>query len=286
MRIDAHHHLWRYNADEFGWIGEESAMLRRDFLVDEFEMLLKGAGVQAAVVVQARCSVEETRWLLECAAASQRIIRVVGWAPLMQERLAAFLDEVAGERRLAGFREIVQDQPAGFLAGTAFNNGIRHLTARGFTYDLLVRAHQLEEAIRFVDAHPQQRFVLDHAGKPEIAQGRREPWQTQMKELAERPHVWCKLSGLVTEAQWDGWTEQDLRPYLDVCLEAFGPERCMVGSDWPVCLLASSYGRWWQLLEHWAGSLSGGEQAKLFGETAAYFYGWAPTASTGDEAAL
>lgn len=275
MRIDAHHHLWRYNAEEFPWIGNEAALLRRDFLPAEFEAALAEAGIAQAVVVQARCSEEETRRLLACAAESGKIARVVGWAPLASPGLPAFLDRFAGVEALAGFREIAQDQPPGFLFDPAFNRGVRQLTERGYTYDILIRAGQLREAARFVDLHPRQRFVLDHAAKPEIAAGRFEPWRTELAELAKRPHVLCKLSGLVTEADWRRWTEDELAAYLEVCLECFGPDRCMAGSDWPVCLLASSYGRWWQLLGRWAGRLSEGEQAQILGRTAAAFYGCA-----------
>lgn len=273
MRIDAHHHLWQYRAEEFAWIGGDAAILRRDFLPLAFEAESDGAQVDGAIAVQARCSIEETRWLLECAAQSRKIARVVGWAPLASASLNALLDELAGDPHLAGFREIAQDQPSGFLLHPAFNEGVRQLTKRGLTYDILIRAGQIPEAIRFVDMHPQQRFVLDHAGKPEIAHRRLEPWRTHVKQLAERPHVLCKISGLVTEADWQRWTEKDLYPYLDICLEAFGPERCMAGSDWPVCLVASTYERWWQTLERWAASLQQAEQDRILGGTAASFYG-------------
>ncbi len=272
MRVDAHHHLWRYTAKEFAWIDEDAAVLRRDFLPDEFEAAAAESGVDASISVQARCSVEETEWLLECAARSGVISKVVGWVPLASLELPSHLDRFADFARLAGFREIAQDRPTGFLLDPAFNRGLRQLTAHGYTYDILVRAGQLAEAVRFVDLHPKQMFVLDHAGKPEIGKNLLAPWRLHLRRLAERPNVLCKLSGLVTEANRRHWTEEDLRAYLDTCLECFGAERCMAGSDWPVCLAASSYGRWWRTLERWAGRLSQDEQDRIFGLTAASFY--------------
>lgn len=273
MRVDAHHHLWRYNAEEFPWIGDDAAAIRRDFLPADFDALLAEAHIDASVVVQARCSMEETRWLLKCAAQSDRIARVVGWAPLSSPELSAVLDELSGHAYLAGFREIAQDQPSGFLLAAEFNHGIRELTVRGFTYDILIRAGQIEETTQFVDLHPKQQFVLDHAGKPEITTRRLDAWNKQIKRLSERPNVMCKLSGLVTEADWRKWTEADLTPVLDTCLEAFGPTRCMAGSDWPVCLVATSYARWWKLLEDWTAQLSPTERAQILGLNAASFYG-------------
>ncbi len=271
MRLDAHHHLWHYNPQDFGWITDEA--LRRDFLPSELEDAMAEAHVDRAVAVQARCSVEETHFLLQCAAETDRIAAVVGWAPLAAADLSQHLDTFCSDPHFAGLREIAQDQPAGFLLDPAFNAGIRELTARDLTYDLLIRAAQLGEATHFVDLHPQQRFVLDHAAKPPIAQGELEPWCDGIQQLAQRSNILCKLSGLVTEADAQRWTEDDLHPYLDICLEAFGPARCMAGSDWPVCLVASSYARWWQVLARWAQPLSTPEQAQIFGGTAAAFYG-------------
>ncbi|MBE7158228.1 MAG: amidohydrolase family protein [Rhodospirillales bacterium] len=272
MRVDAHHHFWHYNAREFPWIGDDAPTLRRDFLPADLEAVLNAADVQLAVSVQARSSLAETRFLLQCASQMPEIAKVVGWVPLTAPDLPVLLEEFAENTAIAGFREIVQDEHAGYLLAPSFNGGIRQLTSRGYTYDILIRAPQLEETIAFVDQHPRQRFVLDHAAKPLIAQHTLEPWRTQVKHLAERSHVFCKLSGLVTEADWQRWTDAELEPYLDTCLEAFGPKRLMAGSDWPVCLAAISYGRWWRLLERWTGRLSQDEQAHILGLNAANFY--------------
>lgn len=272
-RVDAHHHLWRYRVDEFGWIDDTLAALRRDFLVKDLEEELATAKIDGTVAVQARESLEETRWLLECARSSSAIWGVVGWAPLGAEDLPAVLDEFCEERRLAGFREVVQAQPDGYLDSPAFNRGIEELRRRGFTYDVLIHERQLLEATRFVDRHPQQAFVVDHAAKPKIASREIEPWAANLRELAKRPGVHCKLSGLVTEAEWRGWTPESLRPYLDVCVEAFGTKRLLAGSDWPVCLVASAYAAWWDVLRQYFAKFSESEKRDIFGENAVAFYG-------------
>jgi len=271
-RIDAHHHLWHYRASEFGWIGEEMATLRRDFLVDDLRRAAQLAGISGTVVVQARESLDETRWLLECARSSPIVCGVVGWAPLSSEKLPEILGGVDHADKLVGFREIVQGKPNGYLDQPDFNRGIRELTALGLTYDILIYEHQLVEAARFVDRHPRQRFVLDHAAKPKIAIQEVEPWRRHCHELAQRPNVACKLSGLVTEAHWKHWTRETLEPYIDVCVEAFGPQRLLAGSDWPVCLLACGYSQWWKLLEDYFAGFSDDEVRMIFGGNAKSFY--------------
>jgi L-fuconolactonase len=277
MRIDAHHHLWRYTAEEFGWIDEPMAALRRDFLPADLERELAAADIDAAVAVQARTSLEETAFLLDCAAQSTRIAGVVGWADLASVALSRTLDDIANPL-LVGFREIAQGQAAGFFDRPAFNAGVRELTARGLAYDILVYANQLEEATRFVDCHPNQRFVLDHAAKPPIAAREMEPWRTQIAELARRPNVTCKVSGLVTEAGWKDWTAAQLAPYIDICVAAFTPQRILAGSDWPVCLVASSYTRWWQTLGEYFAAFSADEQDAVFGGNAQRLYQLPPRA--------
>lgn len=272
LTIDAHHHLWRYRAPEYGWINDAMAALRRDFLPAELEREIRGAGVQGTVAVQARETVEETNWLLECARSSPAIRGVVGWAPLAADNLAAVLDGWSEERRLVGFREIAQGKPAGFLDEARFNRGVGQLAERNLTYDVLIYENQLQEAIRFVDAHPRQRFVLDHAAKPRIAAAELEPWRTHLRDLARRENVVCKVSGFVTEADWERWTPEDLRPYLDVCVEAFGVERLLAGSDWPVCLTAASYSRWWAVLRQYFAAFRPEEKQRIFGGNAMEFY--------------
>jgi L-fuconolactonase len=270
-RIDAHHHLWHYTPEEYGWITDEMAALRKDFLPNDLRTALRSAHVDAAIAVQARQTVEETEWLLACADAAPEIAAVVGWLPLKADNLSELLDTVHSPR-LAGLRHIVQAEPDGFLDDPAFDRGIAHLTARGLTYDVLIYERQLPEAIRFIDRHPRQKFVLDHAAKPRIAAGELEPWATHIRELARRPNICCKLSGLVTEANWSTWTLDTLRPYLDTCAAAFGADRLLAGSDWPVCLAASSYAGWWAVLDEYFFAFGASEKEKIFGANANTFY--------------
>lgn len=273
LRIDAHHHLWHFNDAEFSWIDDSMAILRRDFLVAELRRQLEATGIDATVAVQARESIEETQWLLETARLSSFICGVVGWAPLAADDLSEILDGFHASSKLVGFREVLQGKPDGYLGQAAFNRGIEELGRRGLTYDVLLYERQLPEATHFVDRHPKQQFVLDHAAKPKISKRELEPWRRNLGALAQRPNVYCKISGLVTEADWETWTPESLVPYLDACVEAFGVDRLIAGSDWPVCLLASSYQGWWEVLAHFFASFSEGEKVKIFGGNAIKFYG-------------
>lgn len=272
VRIDAHHHLWRYRADQFGWITDEMAALRRDFLLEDLRGEIESAGIEGTVVVQACESIEETQWLLECAQTTTLLRGVVGWAPLDHDDLPALLSRLDGATKLVGIREVVQGKADGYLDRPEFSRGMRQLTALNLTYDILIHENQLSEAIRLVDKHPYQRFVLDHAAKPKIAKQELEPWSTHCKDLAQRPNVSCKISGMVTEADWQHWTETSLRPYLDVCVDAFEPSRLLAGSDWPVCLVASSYSRWWNVLANYFRDFSAYERQQVFGRNAQQVY--------------
>jgi L-fuconolactonase len=270
--IDAHHHLWRYSATEYDWIDDSMATLRRDFLPAHLVAELANAGVDSAVTVQARQTLEETQWLLELAKSCAAIRGVVGWAPIAASDFESSVDALAAEPKLVGLRHIVQAEPKGFLDGADFNRGIRSIRGTGLVYDLLIVERQLGEAIRFVDRHPQQIFVLDHMAKPKIAAGKLEPWRTLMQELSKRSNVRCKISGMVTEDSWSRWTIESLRPYLDMVVSAFGADRLMAGSDWPVCLVATSYTRWWQVLRDYFSDFSNNERAAIFGTTAITTY--------------
>jgi L-fuconolactonase len=269
--VDAHQHFWHYSAAEYGWIDESLAELRRNLLPADLLTAMQSAGVDRSIAVQARQSVEETAWLLELAGENDFIAGVVGWAPLATAELGDFLAEYAGAPKLVGLRHVVQGEAAGFLDGPAFNDGIAALLGTGLVYDVLIFERQLEEAIRFVDRHPRQSFVVDHIAKPRIAQGVLEPWRSQMRELGRRPNVVCKVSGMVTEAGAE-WTEGMLRPYLDVVVEAFGPERLMAGSDWPVCLTRCGYAQWWEVLRQSFAAFSEDERAAILGGTASAIY--------------
>ena len=279
-RIDAHHHLWRYTPEEFDWLAEPGfAPLRQDFLLPALREAVLEAAIAGTVAVQARQTVEETRWLLALAAESaagdgKPLIRgVVGWTRLRSRDAAAVIEELREAPLLKGLRHVVQAEPAGFLEDVAFNRGVGAMAGTGLVYDVLITEAQIGEATQFVDRHPAQSFVLDHVAKPKIAAGVMEPWATAVRELARRDNVCCKLSGMVTEAEWTTWTPEGLRPYLDVVVEAFGPERLMAGSDWPVCLVASGYGRWWRVLTEYFAGFSAAEQAAVFGGVAARVYG-------------
>jgi L-fuconolactonase len=240
--IDAHQHFWSYDASEYGWIDESMAALRRDFRPADAAREMAAAGVARSVAVQVRQSLEETRWLLSLARAHPFIAGVVGWVDLQSPGVSADLDALADERALVGIRHIVQAEPDGFMGRPAFHRGLAVLEARDIPYDLLVYARQLPAALDLVDAHPDLRVLLDHLGKPDIRGGGYAAWRPDFDRLAERPNVWCKLSGLVTEADWRAWTPARLRPYLDAAFEVFGSGRLMIGSDWPVCTLAAGYG--------------------------------------------
>jgi L-fuconolactonase len=270
--IDAHHHLWRYSAVEYPWIDDRMAALRRDFLPADFIGELAIAGITGAVTVQARQTLEETQWLLELAARHNEILGVVGWAPIASPHFENLLNTLSANQKLVALRHVVQAEPQGFLDIEDFNRGIRTLRQTGLVYDLLLFEHQLAEAIRFVDRHPQQVFVLDHIAKPKIAAGELEPWRTQIHELSKRSNVCCKISGMVTEASWSHWSIGSLRPYLDTVVDAFGANRLLAGSDWPVCLVAASYLQWWQVLRDYFADFSDDERANIFGATAARIY--------------
>jgi len=274
MIIDAHHHFWRYAPGEFAWISEPMAKIRRDFLPTDLHRELTAAGIQGVVSVQARQSIAETEWLLELAAAHDFIRGVVGWVPLAKPEGRAELARFAAHPKFKGVRHVVQGETdPHFLRRDDFNTGIRDLAALGLRYDLLILEQQLPEAIAFVDRHPRQVFILDHLAKPRVAHPEFSPWRERMHELARRENVFCKFSGLVTEADFDNWTEAQLRPYWETVLTVFGPRRLMFGSDWPVCLVACSYARWISVVRNFLAPLSADEQRSILSGTAAKAYG-------------
>ena len=244
MRIDAHQHFWRHNADEFDWIDDSMSELRRDFLPDDLKRELDSVGFDGSVAIQARQSLEETRWLLELAASSPRIFGVVGWVDLRSQDVRSQLLEFTRNPKLVGVRHVVQAEPDDrFMLRPDFLRGIGALEEFDLAYDILIYPKHLPVAAEFVQRFPRQRFVLDHLAKPFIKSGTIQPWEAGMQQLARFPNVMCKLSGIVTEADWKNWKPEHMKPYLDVALDSFGPERLMIGSDWPVCTVAGSYTR-------------------------------------------
>jgi len=272
IHVDAHQHFWRYSAEEYGWIDDAMAAIRRDFLPADLQPLLRGARIDATVAVQARQSLEETEWLLELAREHDWIAGVVGWVPLVDSKVDEILERFSSDAKLKGVRHVLQGEADRYMQREDFHAGIARLGQYSLVYDVLILERQLAAAIELVDRHPAQLFVLDHVAKPLIAAQELEPWRAQIRELARRPHVTCKLSGMVTEADYDAWAPDDLRPYVETVLDAFGPARLLFGSDWPVCTVASSYTRWINVVHDFVGQLSVDEQKAIFGGNATKIY--------------
>jgi L-fuconolactonase len=264
-RVDAHQHFWRYSEEEYGWISDAMAAIRRDFLPSDLRPLLDEAGIDATVAVQARQLLEETEWLLELATEHDWIAGVVGWVPLASADVQTILEKLCESPKLRGIRHVLQAEQDEFFERADFNAGLTKLANLGLVYDILVMERQLPVAINLVDRHPDQTFVLDHVAKPRIADGELEPWRTHMHELARRQNVACKISGMVTEADLQHWSVDQLRPYVEVVLEAFGPARLLYGSDWPVCGVCASYQRWVTVVRDFIEELSSDEQNMIMG---------------------
>ena len=271
--IDAHHHLWKYHAEEFGWVTDEMALLRNDFLPADLEVAISNTGVTGCITVQASQTLEETEWLLSLAALHPVIKGIVGWVPLKSPSVGALLDRLRKDPYFLGVREILQGATdEEYFDSEDFNRGLRELTVRAIPYDLLIFQNQLLRATSFVDDHPEQLFILDHSAKPEIGTLFPEAWVEGIKELSKRSNVLCKFSGLVTEVRRDVWSVELLRPYFEAVLEAFGAKRVMFGSDWPVCLLKSDYGRWVAAVKELTAELSASEKEAIFSGTAKRAY--------------
>jgi L-fuconolactonase len=274
MRIDSHQHFWNYSAAEYPWIGPGMERLARDYLPEDLAPLLAAEGIHGSVAVQARQSVAESHWLLKLAQDHPLVKGVVGWVDLRSDRVGDDLHALAANPTFVGVRHVVQDEPdPRFVLGSDFGRGLRELHQHGLTYDLLLYPDQLPAAIELVGLVPEQPFVVDHLAKPRIAACEIEGWERDLRAIARHDNVCCKVSGMVTEAARRGWKPDDFTPYLDVVLEAFGPARLMVGSDWPVCLLAGEYADVAAIPRDYFGRLSADEQAQIHGGTATRFYG-------------
>jgi len=272
MRIDSHQHFWRYDAAQYPWIAAGSP-LQRDWLPPDLGPLLAGSNLDGCVAVQARQMIEESYWLLELAEHHAIIKGVVGWVDLRSPGVAKDLAALAPHPKFSGVRHVVQDEPdVNFMLGAEFQRGIGMLQEYHLTYDILVYPRQLPAAVALARRFPKQPFVLDHMAKPPIMEGALSPWREQVRELARLPNVLCKVSGLVTEADLAAWKPGDFRPFLDVVFEAFGEDRLMYGSDWPVCLRAASYAQVHGLVADYTGGLDAGAKEKFFGGNAARFY--------------
>ena len=276
MLIDSHHHLWKYSVEQYGWIGDGMEVLKTDFLAAELRNLASENSVDGFVSVQARQTIEETSALLAIAAEEPLVRGVVGWVPLADAGVGDVLDQFAGNKTLVAVRHVVQDEPDDrFLLGKDFNRGVAMLSDRNLAFDVLVYARQLPATIEFVRNHHGLPMVLDHIAKPTIlrANGVDSAWERDFRELAKSPNLMCKFSGVVTEVRDADWTIDTIRPYFDIALDAFTPDRLMFGSDWPVCLLKSEYSRWLGTVKTLVGELSADEQEKIFSGNAIRSYG-------------
>ncbi|HTS37461.1 MAG TPA: amidohydrolase family protein [Candidatus Solibacter sp.] len=273
MIIDSHQHFWHYDPVRYAWITDEMSILKRDFLPPHLLPELKSNGVDGCVAVQAEQSEEETHFLLELAEQNGQIMGVVGWVDLSAPNVSQRLDRLAQNKKLRGIRHIAQSEPDDwFLTREDFCRGIGVLKDFNLTYDILIYPKQLPAAIKLAERFPGQNFVLDHIAKPFIRSGEIEPWAANIRALAANPNVYCKVSGLVTEAK-PNWTNADFTPYLDVVFEAFGSDRLMFGSDWPVCLVAADYKSVYGIVAGYMKNLPIAEQRKIFGLNAIRFYG-------------
>jgi len=277
MKIDSHQHFWNYSAAAYPWIGTGMERLASDFLPADLEAVARPVGVVGSVAVQARQSLDESRWLLWLADRDPFIHGVVGWVDLRSERVTEDLVALARHEKFVGVRHVVQDEPdPRFVLGDAFVQGVRMLHQFGLTYDLLLYSHQLPAAIELVSLVPEQPFVLDHLAKPPIKPpqkaGELAAWRRDIETLARHDNVCCKLSGLVTEAAWRQWKPADFTPFLDVALAAFGPHRLMFGSDWPVCLLSADYAEVVGIIDDFISTLTPAEQSLIWADTACRVY--------------
>jgi len=273
MRIDSHQHFWKYDAARHAWITDKMSALTRDFMPADLEPERKANGIDATILVQVDQSEEETLFLLQLAERDASIAGVVGWVDFRSSQVEERLRYFSQFERLRGFRHIAEAEPDDrFLVRDDFVRGIACLRQFGFIYEILIYPKQLRAALELVNRFPQQPFVIDHMAKPEIRARKEANWSAVMREIAANPNVYCKVSGFVTEADWHHWKKEDFRPYLDVVFDAFGPERLMFGSDWPVCLLAANYEQVVQVIGEYVGKYPSDVRAKIFGDNAAQFY--------------
>lgn len=273
MTIDAHQHFWHFDPARDSWITDDMAVIRRDFLPADLEPVLTANGIAGCVAVQAAQSEAETLFLVNMAQSYDIVRGVVGWVDLQSDQLKHRLETFSQYLEIKGYRHVAQAEPDDFLARPAVVEGIRQLAPFGLTYDILIYPSQLKAALHLVRAVPEVNFVIDHLAKPYIKRGEISRWSNFMAEIAKHPNVSCKLSGMVTEADWYNWSKRDFFPYIDVAFEHFGPDRLMFGSDWPVCLVAANYTQVKTLVEEYVAAWGNEVRGKVFGANAVAFYG-------------
>lgn len=273
MRIDAHHHFWHYVAAEYDWMSDAMSAIQRDFLPEDLQAELSDVGIDGTVVVQARQTETETRWLLSLAERYTVIKGVVGWVDLRAPGLRKRLEGYRGETKLKGFRHVLEGESTpGYMLDPAFVAGLRTLNELGYSYDILIRSNQLPEAIELVQRLPAMRLIVDHLAKPDIQHRAWDDWCDGLTQLASFANVHCKVSGMVTEADWSAWRAEDFEPYLEHVFRVFGPQRILFGSDWPVCRLAGQYGAVYRLVQDFVRRRYPNDEAAVFGDNAAAFY--------------
>lgn len=273
-QIDSHHHFWRYNPGEYAWIDDSMSILKQDFLPDDLKKNLNDAQISGTVAVQARQSNTETEWLLDIATQHDFIYGVVGWVPLISDTVVNDLERYAAHPKLKAVRHVLHDEEDDrYMLRDDFNRGIRQLRHFDLAYDILIFAKHLSYTLAFVDQHPDQTFVVDHIAKPVIQQDQfDQQWDRNIRELAKREYVYCKLSGVVTEIRDVEWSRETMLAYVDTVLEAFGPKRIMFGSDWPVCRLRLEYADWVATVRGLISVLSEDEQNYIMSKTAVEAY--------------
>jgi L-fuconolactonase len=275
MKIDSHQHYWHFNTADYGWMGENMSVIKRDFLPIDLLPELKSIDFDGSVAVQARQSLEETNWLLQLADEHPHIKGVVGWLDLQSEQAEEQIAAFAKHPKAVGVRHVIHDEEdIDFMLRPKFIRGVQLLEKYDLAYDVLIFPTHLANTIEFVKQFSdKQTFVIDHIAKPLIKDGIVSPWKEDIAALATFPNVYCKVSGMVTEADWNTWKPENIRPYLDVIMEAFGPERILIGSDWPVCLVAGKYSEVMQVVIDYISTFTEKEQALMLGGNAAKAYG-------------
>ncbi|MHA4894091.1 amidohydrolase family protein [Pedobacter sp. PWIIR3] len=273
LKIDAHQHFWKYTPDMDGWITEEMAVLKRDYMPADLAPLLNSSGFDGCVAVQADQSPDENNFLLQLAEQNDFIKGVVGWVDLRAQNLSEQLAELKKNKKLKGFRHILQgEEDRALMLQPDFSAGIAEIKKHGFTYDILIYTDQLQYLPELLKAHPEQAFVLDHIAKPNIKDNGIGEWQKGIEALKSFENLYCKVSGMVTEANWQSWKQEDFHPYLDIVFETFGAKKVMFGSDWPVCLVAAQYAEVCAILEKYMSKLSTDEQQLVWSGNAVKFY--------------
>ncbi|MDN3202515.1 amidohydrolase family protein [Algoriphagus sediminis] len=272
MKIDAHQHFWEYDPIEYDWITSEMSVIAKSFLPKDLDSILEDHGIDGSVAVQARECLAETDFLLELAKENPKILGVVGWIKLFDQNLESNLVKYSQTTDLKGFREVLQAKDSSFFLCEGFKKGLKIILNKGYRYDILIFEHQLDSIQELVKSSPEKPMVIDHLAKPKIKSGEWKEWKKKMARLADREYLFCKISGMVTEANWPKWSQEQLSPYMDIALELFGPDRLMFGSDWPVCTLAGTYEKVYGIVEEFSNQLSKDEKEAIFGGTAKSFY--------------